>query len=240
MLLLMLSRWPRNLSQGPAMLMWSVVHLPLALISTKASWMSLPSHFLKGSSSCRRWLSGFTSTLKLPLGLGAWYVSTPASNPFSGSSSPKGDFSRISLPSAPTRVSFSGLKLRSPAMAKAVVSSGLVTKQWVAGLPSLRAAKLRLYDVTMLLASPFFISDRFHWPMQGPQALASTVPPTLSNTSISPSRSMVARICSLPGVMVNGTLALMPASRAWRAMEAERVMSSYELLVQLPIRPAVS
>ena len=36
MLLLMLSRWPRYLSQGPAMEMWSVVHLPLALISTCA------------------------------------------------------------------------------------------------------------------------------------------------------------------------------------------------------------
>ena len=30
MLLLMLSRWPRYLSQGPAIEMWSVVHLPLA------------------------------------------------------------------------------------------------------------------------------------------------------------------------------------------------------------------
>ncbi len=38
MLLEMLSRWPRNLSQGPAMLMWSVVHLPFTLISTNASW----------------------------------------------------------------------------------------------------------------------------------------------------------------------------------------------------------
>ena len=32
MLLEMLSRWPRYLSQGPAILMWSVVHLPLTLI----------------------------------------------------------------------------------------------------------------------------------------------------------------------------------------------------------------
>ena len=55
------------------------------------------------------------------------------------------------------------------------------------------------------MRSPFLISVRFHWPMQGPQALASTVPPTLLNTSIKPSRSIVALICSLPGVMVNGT-----------------------------------
>ena len=67
-------------------------------------------------------------------------------------------------------------------------------------------------EVMMELASPLATSVRFHWPMQGPQLLDSTVPPILSNTSIMPSRAMVARICSLPGEMVNGTLALMPAA----------------------------
>ena len=57
------------------------------------------------------------------------------------------------------------------------------------------------------VGAPLAISVRFHWPMQGPQALASTVPPTFSNTSIRPSRAIVARICSLPGVMVKGTCA---------------------------------
>ena len=57
----------------------------------------------------------------------------------------------------------------------------------------------------MQQGAPFLISVRFHWPMQGPQALASTVPPTRLNTSMRPSRSMVARICSLPGVIVKGT-----------------------------------
>ena len=37
-----------------------------------------------------------------------------------------------------------------------------------------------------------------------------------------------------------GTPTLIPASRAWRTMEAERVMSSYEELVHEPIRLAVS
>ncbi len=41
-----------------------------------------------------------------------------------------------------------------------------------------------------------------------------TVPPIFWNTSMMPSRSMVARICSDPGEMVNGTLALMPAANA--------------------------
>lgn len=63
-------------------------------------------------------------------------------------------------------------------MAKAVTISGEVTKAWVAGLASLRAAKLRLKEVTIEFFTPFSTSVRFHWPMQGPQALASTVPPT--------------------------------------------------------------
>ena len=37
MLFEMLSRWPRYLSQGPAILMWSVVHLPFTLIRILAS-----------------------------------------------------------------------------------------------------------------------------------------------------------------------------------------------------------
>mmetsp|Transcript_21649 Transcript_21649/g.38589 ORF Transcript_21649/g.38589 Transcript_21649/m.38589 type:complete len:208 (-) Transcript_21649:1161-1784(-) len=164
----------------------------------------------------------------------------PGSKPSSGSSSPKGLFSASSDPSAATSVSFSGLKLRSPAMANAVTSSGEVTKAWVAGFPSLRAAKLRLKDVTMELASPLATSVRFHCPMQGPQELERTVPPTLLKMSMMPSRSMVALICSEPGLMVKGTLALMPASRACLAMEAARAMSSYEELVQEPIRPAFS
>ena len=65
-----------------------------------------------------------------------------------------GGLSLISLPSAPTSVSTSGLNVRSPAIANAVTSSGDVTNACVAGLPSLRAAKLRLYDVMMLFASP--------------------------------------------------------------------------------------
>jgi hypothetical protein len=80
---------------------------------------------------------------------------------------------------------------------------------WDAELQPIAAAPDQHDIASQLLesarASPFFISVRFHWPMQGPHALASTVPPTFSNTSIRPSRSMVARICSLPGVIVNGT-----------------------------------
>lgn len=77
--------------------------------------------------------------------------------------------------------------------------------------------------------SPFFISVRFHWPMQGPQALASTVPPTFSKISIKPSRSIVARICSLPGVMVNGTCCT--AKVQIRAKIVLSLFSSHSLLM---------
>ena len=69
-------------------------------------------------------------------------------------------------------------------------------------------------------------SVRFHCPMQGPHALASTVPPSFSKTSTRPSRSIVARICSEPGVIVKGTFALIPAASACLATDAARCMSS--------------
>ena len=53
--------------------------------------------------------------------------------------------------------------------------SGLPMKASVSALPSLRAGKLRLKEVTIVFFSPGFSSSRFHWPMHGPQALASTV-----------------------------------------------------------------
>ena len=74
--------------------------------------------------------------------------------------------------------------------------------------------------------SPFFTSVRFHWPMQGPQALASTTPPTLVNVSVSPSRVIVALTCSEPGVMKNLVLDFKPLASACLAMDAARVMSS--------------
>jgi len=62
--------------------------------------------------------------------------------------------------------------------------------------------------------------------MQGPQALARTVAPAASNTSSRPSRSMVARTCSDPGVIMSGAFTVSPFSAAWRRMDAAREMSS--------------
>jgi len=42
-------------------------------------------------------------------------------------------------------------------------------------------------------------------PMHGPHAFASTKAPTFSSAEVNPSRSIVARICSEPGVHRNGT-----------------------------------
>lgn len=51
-----------------------------------------------------------------------------------------------SLPSLPFNLSVKGLKFKVPATVMATTRSGEVTKEWVAGLPSLRPVKLRLYE----------------------------------------------------------------------------------------------
>ena len=53
----------------------------------------------------------------------------------------------------------------------------------MAALPSLRPGKLRLNEETMVFTSFVPTSERFHWPMQGPHALASTVPPICSKVA---------------------------------------------------------
>lgn len=55
--------------------------------------------------------------------------------------------------------------------------------------------KARKKLASLPFSSPFF-SDRSHCPMQGPQALARTWPPTASRSALTPSRSMVALISS--------------------------------------------
>ena len=74
--------------------------------------------------------------------------------------------------------------------------------------------------------------------MHGPQALASTVAPTASRSASRPSRSIVALICSDPGVTSNSVFACRPLAAAWRAIEAARVMSSYDEFVHDPISAA--
>ena len=106
-----------------------------------------------------------------------------------------------------------GLKESFPEKAIAVTIVGDARKFIVSLLPSLRDLKLRLNDVRIAFSSPF-LSSRLHCPMQGPQAFASTVAPTSSNADVTLSRSIVARICSDPGVHKKGTFALSPASFA--------------------------
>ena len=141
----MFSRWPRYLSHGPAMEMWSVVHLPRALATTSRSSKSAPSQGSKGSSNCRRCEPGATRTsTPEPSAGGATKVSRPGSNPRSGSSTPAGADRRTGLPSGSVSSSAAGSKSMVPARARATTVSGEVTKASVAGSPSLRLGKLRL------------------------------------------------------------------------------------------------
>ncbi len=61
----------------------------------------------------------------------------------------------------------------------------------VSAIPSLRPGKLRLNDETIESTRPGTASARLHCPMQGPQALASTVAPIWRKVSSMPSRSTV-------------------------------------------------
>ena len=103
-----------------------------------------------------------------------------------------------------------GSKSSRPASAIAITVSGDVTNDSVLAEPSLRFGKLRLYELTIVFGRPVMLSGRDHWPMQGPQALASTVAPTASRSASRPSRSIVARICSEPGVTSSSVLAFNP------------------------------
>ena len=98
-------------------------------------------------------------------------------------------------------------------------------------MPSLRAGKLRLNDDDDRVRSPVSMSSRFHCPMHGPHALASTVAPIASRSSSRPSRSIVARTCSEPGVISSGDLhrqarARSPAARRARRGRCPRTTSS--------------
>src|SRR6185503_19991231 len=106
--------------------------------------------------------------------------------------------------------------------------------------PSLRPGKLRLNELTIVFGSLDVMSERFHWPMHGPHALASTVASILPNVSTSPSRLIVWNTRSDPGETSNFDLAFNPALLPCLAMCAARCMSSYEEFVHEPISAFVT
>ena len=135
------------------------------------------------------------------------------------------------------KVSVIGLKHKSPAIVSAATNSGEATKACVLGLPSFLFAKFRLNDVTIEFGRSGFSVSRFHCPIQGPQAFAIMVAPTSSNSVNIPSRSAVKRTCSEPGLIINWALTDTPFDFASFTIEAALDISSYEELVQEPIKP---
>ena len=65
-------------------------------------------------------------------------------------------------PSAAFKLSRNGLNESLPAIASAVTISGLAMKFIVVGRPSLRAGKLRLYDVTIVFGTAAVSLDLRH------------------------------------------------------------------------------
>ncbi len=110
-------------------------------------------------------------------------------------------------------------------MVSAITISGEATKAKVFGLPSARLAKLRLKEVTIEFLRVGSSVWRFHCPMQGPQAFAMIVAPIWRKRVIIPSRSAVALICSLPGLMISGAATATFFSNASRAIDAARLRS---------------
>ena len=146
----MFCKCPRNFSQGPAIEMWSVVHLPSVLIRSGISVRSFPSHGANGASFWSRLLSGAMTTSTLAFSsLGAMNPLSSTAKPLGGKVKPVGASSITLLPSLSSKVSVAGLKSRRPAMVRATVSSGLPMKANVLGLPSARRRKFRLKEVTM-------------------------------------------------------------------------------------------
>ncbi len=223
----MLSKCPRYFNHGPAIEIWSVVHLPFALINNFKPFKSVPSQAANGASNCKRSEVGFTFTsTPLPSSNGAMKPASSTAKPLTGSSSPVGGSNFTCSPFSLVNVSVKGLKVRSPAIAKAVVSSGEATNAKVFGFPSWRLAKLRLKECTIVLRSCLSAPWRAHMPMQGPQALAYTVAPILLKVSIKPSRSIVKRICSEPGVMLNSAFDFRFFAATCLARDTEREISS--------------
>ena len=99
-------------------------------------------------------------------------------NPSVGSSEPWGASNVNSSPLSRTILSDIGLKLNFPAIVNAVTISGLATNDSVAALPSLRFAKFLLKELIIVFFSPSSTSDLCHCPIHGPQAFASTSPPS--------------------------------------------------------------
>ena len=85
--------------------------------------------------------------------------------------------------------------------------------------------------------SSFSAPSLSHIPIQGPQAFAKTVAPILLNVSKNPSLSIVNLTCSEPGVIVKCDFNSKPFSVTCLAKLTALLMSSYEELVQLPIKP---
>ena len=134
-------------SHGPAAEMWSVVHLPLAFISTGRldEVVAVPRGRRARAAAGAR-CRGDTSTVDVGAvgrrGDEAGLAGVEA--PVAGSSSPTGGSSRTCSPSAVVSVSVSGSKSSVPARARATTMSGEVTNASVLALPSLRFGKLRL------------------------------------------------------------------------------------------------
>ena len=105
------------------------------------------------------------------------------------------------------------------------------------GLASLRFAKFLLKEWIIVLTFLLSESLRAHCPIHGPHAFAKTSPPIFLNISRNPSLSVIDRICSEPGVIVNSDFATSLLDKASFTTDAALERSSYDEFVHEPISP---
>src|SRR5664279_5150784 len=130
-----------------------------------------------------------------------------------------------------------GLNVSLPERIIAVTISGEATNPYVLGFPSVRFAKFLLKEWMIVFTFLLLASFLAHCPIHGPHAFAKTCPPIFLKSSSNPSRSVIALICSEPGVIVNSDLAISFWASAFFTTDAALEMSSYDEFVHDPISP---
>ena len=220
----MFSRWPRYLSHGPAGEMWSVVHLPLAFMQHRQAdeVLAVPRRErleqLEAVGVGRH--HDLDAASRRPAGRRS--PVSPGSKPLAGQlladgrarAAPRSPSALVSGVGDGVEVEPAGERQRDDRLGRGD------ERRACRPMPSLRFGKLRLNEVTIVFgvallrrrrAATGRCTGRRRWRARWRRCA--------SRSASRPSRSIVARTCSEPGVMSSGVLA--PAGRAaaaWRAM----------------------
>jgi hypothetical protein len=206
----MFSRWPRYAARGrPSRCgRWCTCPWPSTAAAGRDVVLAVP-RLERSPAAAAGPSRGTTTSTPLPSPAGRRSPVLAGSKPLAGSSSPTGTASFTCSPGVGQRV---GHRVEVQRAGERQRHGGLRAGDEGVGVGdavvALGEVAVVAVDDGVLLA--FGTSDRAHWPMHGPQALASTVAPAASKVSSRPSRSIVARTCSEPGVIISSVFTFRP------------------------------